>query len=152
MKMYILLLLVLSFVFEPTLANNDDETGIRVSLINLISTPERYHGKFVFVSGYAEIEYENNVLCFSEKPLSSKDCLWIDIGEDVFDHGSNDESIKKLNDIEDYWGKFNKKKISLRGYFDMENDGHFGSSSGGIKKIREVYLFTPQGVEKSSPP
>jgi hypothetical protein len=33
-----------------------------VSLIQLIATPERYHGKFVEVIGYMNLEFEGNAI------------------------------------------------------------------------------------------
>jgi hypothetical protein len=55
-----------------------------VSFINLIATPERYHGKVVFLSAYVSIQFENNSLCPTKNVLSHNDCLWltIDTGQD----------------------------------------------------------------------
>jgi len=128
------LIICFCFLVNIVLAYEENTSGERISLINLIANPEKYHNKLVLVSGHAKIEFENYVLCFSEKPLSSKDCIWINMGEDIFDHGTNDQTMKKLEEIVEYWKGFDKKNITIRGFFDMENDGHLGSSSGGIKK------------------
>jgi len=120
-----------------TIANAQPrDLGEKVSLINLIATPERYHGKVVFVSVYATIGLENMSLCPSNQVLTSKDCLWLDIDSGPFE---TDQDLKRYIEREKLWKQFHRQVVSLRGTFNKENTGHFGGWSGGIEKVTEVY-------------
>jgi len=129
---FIILLLLLSAskigVCSPEVEEN------HLSIINLIATPEKYHGKIVSIIGYAEIELENMSLCIMRKTSSSRDCVWIELYEP-------EVNIELFEKREEQFRKFHKKIISLRGEFDMENTGHLGASSGAIKSITEAYII-----------
>jgi hypothetical protein len=79
--MLILLLALTSLLPKQARA---DEAIIDCSLINLIATPEWYHGKKVRVIGYAVTEFEQYVLYFSETDadrLIARNGVWLSSDE-----------------------------------------------------------------------
>jgi hypothetical protein len=112
------------------------DPGIRVSLIRLIADPEAFHGKKVFVSGFAFIEFENNNLCISREPASSKDCVWINYDDGPY---QTDADHDRFLAAERKWVKYHRKVITVRGIFDAHGSGHLGGSSGEIGHITEVF-------------
>lgn len=139
MRCVLIALLILGIstdVAAQELESKERDPGIRVSLINLIATPEVYHKKLVFVTGFASIEFENNNLCLSKDRASTKDCVWINYDDGPYETGADLERFKKK---ESEWKKYNGKRISIRGVFDAKNTGHLGGSSGGIGHIIDVY-------------
>ena len=113
-----------------------DDPGIRVSLIKLIATPEAFHGKKVFVSGYAFIEFENNNLCLVPEPASSQDCVWINYDDGPYETEADHERYLAA---ERKWAQYNRKRITVRGVFDASGSGHLGGSSGEIGHISDVF-------------
>jgi hypothetical protein len=112
------------------------DLGEEVSLVNLIATPERYHGKVVSVTVYATIGFENMSLCASRQVLTNKDCLWLHIDSGPFE---TDQDLKRYLEREKLWKQFHRQVISLRGTFNQKNTGHLGGWSGSIEKVTEVY-------------
>ena len=116
--------------------SDTEERGIHVSLIRLIAAPEAFHGKKVFVSGYAFIEFENNNLCLVPDPASSKDCVWINYDDGPYQSEADHERFLAA---ERKWVGYNRKVITIRGVFDANGSGHLGGSSGEIGHITEVF-------------
>jgi calcineurin-like phosphoesterase family protein len=102
-----------------------------VSFINLIATPERYHGKVVFLSAYVSIQFENNSLCPTKNVLSHNDCLWLTI-----DTGQDRKRYSVLHEI---WRQFDGQAIFLRGTFNKNDKGHLSGWPGSIEKVTGVY-------------
>lgn len=127
-----------------------------VSLINLIATPERYHGKKVHITAYITVEFENMSLCMSEHVISRKDCLWLAIGPDEIQSVGD---VKRYNQMKDVWLQANHQVAVIHGTFDMEHTGHLGGWTGAIKNVTHVYArdviinFTvdPPLIEKQHP-
>ncbi|MCL5772915.1 MAG: hypothetical protein M1536_00850 [Firmicutes bacterium] len=97
-----------------------------VSLINLIATPEKFHGTKVRVKGFAVIRFETTAIY-----LSSND----------FHHGITKNSVwLKIDKYKIGWDykKYNKKYVLVEGIFDKNYDGHMGLSSGSIKQIERM--------------
>ncbi len=61
----ILLFITLFGVATPSEAR--EEMAKYVSIINLITTPEKYHNKKVLIEGYAQLDFENNALYLSRE-------------------------------------------------------------------------------------
>jgi hypothetical protein len=93
-----------------------------VSVINLIATPERFHGKKVVVSGWLTLEVEDMSLCLTQNVASPKECIWVDI---------EDERLKSLK-------KYRNELATVHGTFDKDETGHLGGWSGGIIKIARI--------------
>lgn len=95
-----------------------------VSLIQLIATPERYHGKFVQVVGYMNLEFEGSAIYLHKEDFDqrlSRNGLWVEFSE----------AIRKQKILKNY----SKQYVIIIGTFDMESKGHLGLFSGEITNI-----------------
>lgn len=105
--------------------NTSDTTQYEnVSMINLIATPTRYHGKKVIVEGFVHVEFEGNMIYFSENDYKhglDKNALWIDITREQM----NSPAFKNCQN----------KYAFVKGIFDMNDQGHYSVNSGAITKI-----------------
>lgn len=93
-----------------------------VSIIQLIATPERFHGKRVRVVGYLWLEFEGNGIYLSESDRTHgvyKNGLWVSFAEGV------------LDSRQAYSGRY----VLLEGTFNAEAHGHLGLWSGTIEQI-----------------
>ncbi|MFZ6709621.1 hypothetical protein [Undibacterium sp. TC9W] len=123
------------------------EQALDLSLINLIATPERYHGKLVNVTGYIFVGTENMSICPYPVEVSSKDCVWINIDSGPTASDADQERIfKKLAALE----KFNKKTATIIARFNKNHQGHFGGWSGELTKIVDVYDYRDQSAREIS--
>lgn len=113
-----------------------NEERQRLSLVNLIATPERFDGKHVAVRGWAIVEFERTALCLTIPNIASKDCVWLDLSDTSITQSAtaNDE---KLN----YWRKFHRKAVFVIGKFDMAEQGHLGAFSGSLREIQNIKLI-----------
>ena len=99
------------------------EVGEDVSIINLISNPEQYNGKKVIITGYLNMEFEENGIYLSKEDYINsiyKNGLWCNI-----DTGKH--------------SKFNKKYVVMEGIFNARMTGHMGLWSGSIEDISRVW-------------
>ena len=123
------------------------EQVLDLSLINLIATPERYHGKLVNVTGYIFVGPENMSICPYPVEVSSKDCVWINIDSGPTASDADQERIfKKLAALE----KFNKKTATIIARFNKNQQGQFGGWSGELTKIVDVYDYRDQSARETS--
>ena len=114
----------------------ENKRGIRVSIIDLIANPDRYHGKLVFLSAFVTLELENMSLCMTREVASSRDCLWLEIDPGPYE---TEEDLTRYQAAEERWKPYNHKRISIRGTFNKTNAGHFGGSSGAIENVTDIY-------------
>jgi len=94
-----------------------------ISIIKLIATPEKYHGKKVITSGFLNLQFEGTAIYIHKDDCDyglNKNGFWVDFSDQV-----TSEQRAKVN------GKY----VLLEGTFDMERAGHFGLWSGTIKDI-----------------
>lgn len=117
-----------------TSANNTElnpanQDALDISIINLIATPEKYHGKVVRVIGVGNLEFEGDAIYLSRDDYKyvSNNGLWIELGEKATSY----DEAKKLN------GKY----VIVEGTFDKNDTGHMGMWSGSIKKISRYELW-----------
>lgn len=109
--------------------NREDEGVYHISIINLIATPEKYHGKKVLVHGVGDIEFEGNVVYLTEadwRYLNTKNGLWLS-----FDVAA--VNVKKAK-------AFNGKPVLIEGVFNKEMTGHLDMCAGAIEKITRYEL------------
>ncbi len=112
------------------------EQALDLSLINLVATPERYHGKLVHVTGYIFTGMEHMSICPYQVEISNKDCIWLNIGSGPYASDADKARYaKKMAALE----KFQGKPATIIAKFDKNDRGHFGLWSGSLKKIVEVY-------------
>jgi hypothetical protein len=98
---------------------------IDVSVINLISTPEKYEGKFINVVGYLHLEYEGDGLYLHEEDMRhtlSKNSLCLSFNDEVA------ASAKK----------YNNHYVIIEGFFTASSKGQLGMCSGTIEHVSRV--------------
>ncbi len=103
-----------------------EEAVMDCSLINLVATPERFHGKKVRVIGYAVVEFEQHVLYLSETDadrLISRNGVWLSL-----DEKAPPGTLKGMN----------REYAIVVGIFDMNVRGHGAMNSGNIKQIERM--------------
>ncbi len=101
-----------------------------ISIIKLISTPEKYDGKQVQVIGYLNLEFEGNAIYLHKEDYSkgiSQNGFWVNLSKEIAEK-------KKLED-------YNKKYVIIVGTFDMNARGHMGMFGGTIKNITRLDLW-----------
>jgi len=90
-----------------------------VSLLQLIATPEKFHGKRVVVSGYAILEFEVQGI-FPSRDLAEVGCkngVWLD-----YDFGSLPNNPERTDFV----------PMLIEGVFDAEGGGHMGLWAGEL--------------------
>lgn len=125
LRRFICMAICFSVACSTTAAEYKDANW--VSIIALIATPDRFHGKPVHVTGLATIAFENTALCIGQPPLSTKDCVWLDVA-------SVDAKVLER------WQTYHDQIISITGIFDKENSGHLDAYSGSISNISKVFV------------
>ena len=113
-----------------------------VSLIALIATPDRYHGKQVTVSGFMYLQRERNALYVTKSDFQHalfKNAIYLQISNEAF------ERIYPLNGC----------YVEVRGRFDGKNTGHVGAFSGelAVRQVVSVWSATvpPDAKDTSDP-
>jgi hypothetical protein len=140
MKLLFLSTLISLLGFSTTLAQANEgnmEQGrsdvVNVSIISLIATPEKYHGKKVRVIGYFQYDeaYLRNIFLHKEDSEKSilKNSFWI-----FFPKGISGDSVER------YKG-YNQQYVILEGIFDMHNQGPSSLFSGAIKEVTRLELW-----------
>lgn len=107
---------------------------INVSLVQLLATPDKFHGKFVRVIGYLHLEFEGNGLYLHREDYQSaipKNGIWFE---------GTGETMKKPKDFSDRY-------VLVEGTFDAKSQGHLGMWSGTIAKVERVMPWRPVGKE-----
>src|SRR5712672_531016 len=114
------------FAALVTVQNGQDATGI--SLIQLISNPDKYDGKVVRLEGFLRIEFEGNALYLHQEDddhMLTKNAIWVDVNPDI---------MKRRTTL-------NKKYVFLEGTFDAKNHEHMGLFSGSLHKVKRADVF-----------
>ncbi|MFH1622347.1 MAG: hypothetical protein ABIA97_04420 [Candidatus Omnitrophota bacterium] len=120
----VLILLCLSFT-APLFAKEP----ISISIIKLIANSDKYHGKFVRIFGYVELEFEGTAIYLSKEDADkhlSKNGLWLDLAEAV-----------KCSECRN-------KFCLIEGIFNSEHKGHFNQWSGSLEKITRFEVWQEQ--------
>jgi hypothetical protein len=101
-----------------------------VSLVRLIATPEKYHGKWVQVVGYLNLEFEGNAIFLHQEDYETanlKNGIWVNVPKD----------LKTKLSLQDY----SKHYVIMSGCFDMNSTGHFGMFGGELNNINRLDLW-----------
>ncbi len=101
-----------------------------ISLLRLITTPEKYDGKQIQVIGYLNLEFEGNAIYLHKEDYSkgiSNNGFWVNFSKEIAEK-------KNLND-------YSKKYVIIVGTFDMNSRGHMGMFGGTIKNITRLDLW-----------
>ena len=120
-------LLALGGAIVPALAQDQP---VRASIIQLISTPEKYEGKIVAVAGYIHLEFEGNGIYLHKDDYEyslNNNGLWIDL----YECGSPRDD------------KFTDGYAYVVGRFTATDRGHLGSWSGSLQEIKSCQSWPP---------
>ncbi|MEZ5405709.1 MAG: hypothetical protein R3F23_05875 [Verrucomicrobiia bacterium] len=101
----------------------------RVTLLQILAQPEKYHEKEVQIIGYLHLEFEGNGLYLHKEDFDNSilgNMIWIN---------STKEMIKNLD-------KLNDKYVIIRGLFDAKNHGHMGLFSGALSEITRCEVWS----------
>jgi hypothetical protein len=129
---FVLFCIVAVSPFGVALNVAGEEFGTHVSIINLIATPEKYHGEKVLVDGYMVFDFESNGLYLTKGSADNsmtKDALWLSL-EEFFD--------KLPEEVGGGYLRLNESYVMVEGVFDAEDKGHFDLYSGAISKISRI--------------
>lgn len=106
-----------------------EESAIDVSIIQLISNPDKFDGKYVRLIGYVHLEFEGDAIF---------------LHEDDYKYGLTRNGLW-LNLTQDCCGKdirfFNKKYVLVEGTFSAKNHGHMDLFSGAVDKIKRFQVW-----------
>jgi hypothetical protein len=110
------------FVSCPDLPARGDCPLADVSLVQLISTPERFDGRHVRVIGFVHLEFEGNAAYLHREDFDSgllKNAVWVDFRRGTL------SSSHPIND----------RYVLLEGVFDARHFGHLGLFAGTLSDI-----------------
>ncbi|MCR4346175.1 MAG: tetratricopeptide repeat protein [Sulfuricaulis sp.] len=113
----------------------DQECGERVSLAKLITDPETYHGKALWVVAHVTIDFENMTVCPSENETQAKNCLWLDIDDGPY---NTDQDYARYQSKLQTWKRFNLQTVAIHAMFDKTLKGHFSMWPAGLGNVAEV--------------
>jgi hypothetical protein len=111
-----------------------------VSLITLIANPKQYDGHQVRVIGYLNLEFEGNEIYIHKEDYDqsiSKNGLWV-----VMDRDS--AQLPRIRQCV-------KHNVLMEGTFDANNQGHMGASSGAIKNVTRLEVWTAVSGPPAAP-
>ena len=122
-----------NLVKVETLKNN------HVSIIQLLSNPNKYHNQKIVVSGFLHYRFEDSALYFSKDHadhIINENAFWIDYSDSLkLYYLKNGNSITgSLNEI----SILNSKYVSVKGTFNKNSFGHLGAFPGTIQNVFEI--------------
>ncbi len=99
------------------------------TMVELIATPERYHGKLVRVIGVGNLEFEGDCILLSkdEQKYRGDHRIWISFCDRAITY----EEAQALN------GKY----VIVEGIFNMYDTGHMGMFQGAIEDVSRYELW-----------
>lgn len=113
----------------------DRECGERVSLAGLISNPDAFHGKALWVVAYVTIDFENMTACASKNETQGKSCLWLGIDDGPY---KGDQDYARYQSKRQIWNRFNFQTVAIRATFDKNLKGHLNMWPAGLRNVTEV--------------
>jgi hypothetical protein len=125
---------------EMAAINLLNEEYIDVSLIKLIATPEKYHGKRIQVKGYLKIQFEGNAIYLHKEDRVqgfSKNAFWVEFSDKLT------KKIKPKNYSDQY--------VIILGTFNMNSLGHMGLFSGTFEDIIRLDVWSTRMPPEVAP-
>ena len=115
--------------------NPANQYATEVSMVQLLSIPEKYDGKLVRVIGVGNLEFEGNYLSLSKEDhkYGAGNSVWIELGEKAISY----------DEAKEYNGKY----VIVEGFFDKDDRGHFDMFFGSIKNISSYQLWEKSDEE-----
>lgn len=101
----------------------------RVTMVDLLSNPQKYDGKLIRVIGVGNLEFEGDCIALSKEDLKFDigHQIWIELGERAIPY----------SEAQTYNGKY----VIVEGIFDMDDTGHMGMFQGAIKDVNRYDLW-----------
>ena len=116
-----------------------DEEPIVVSIINLVTTPEKYHNKTVWVFAAVNIEEDDQAAYLSQEDAShhiTKNAVWLELDSERLTEFSNEMFFFSE-------GQY----MQIIGVFDMNDLGVNDMYSGTIVDIERFVKWRAVGVD-----
>src|SRR5262249_54990940 len=129
------LLIVLALSINSTIAPVGQKQPENISLIRLIATPEKYHGKFVRVRGYLHNQFEDSAIYLTKDDSdhhNQDNALWVSYAEKV-----QKQAVGSKQDP-DNLRYFDRKYVMIEGVYNKDNHGHLGLYAGSIDKVARI--------------
>lgn len=131
-KFTIIVAICAALVFPPCATSAPEPQD--VSLVQLIATPAKYHGKLVRVIAFLSFKFESQVLYLHQedfKRLIFRNGIWISVPEGMKVDAEN----------------MNGKYVLAVGRYDMNFRGHKSVYSGALTKVERLMPW----VSRSEP-
>ncbi len=109
----------------------------QVSLLQVLSQPEKYHGKEIGIIGYLHLEFEGNGLYLHKEDFIHAihmNSIWVDVTEKI------EARVWRLND----------KYVAICGVFDANDTGHMGLFAGTLKNITKCIVWSDPRMPRRS--
>lgn len=123
--MKVILLHFLLGVSQIVGAQQPKNEAISVSIVNLLATPEKFHGKMIKVIGFVHIEFECSAVFLHADDFKFK------IFKNALEIGVPVWASKSPK-------KYNNRYALIEGIFDSANTGHMGLFAGSIREITRI--------------
>ena len=112
-------------------AKSEERSVVSVTMVQLLTSPERYDGKRIRVIGILNLEFEGTALYLrpndaSTIPTNYKNGFWISIPAETY------KAKKALH----------RKPVILEGTFDVSLKGHLSGWQAGITDISQLALWS----------
>ncbi|MEE1198014.1 MAG: hypothetical protein U0K54_02580 [Acutalibacteraceae bacterium] len=120
------LVFVITAIFAIKFINR---TAKDVTMLQLLTSPEKYDGKLIRVIGIGNIEFEGNCISPSIDDFNhyTGNSIWIEL----------DEEKTPYNEAWQHNGRY----VIVEGIFDKDDCGHMGMFRGSIKNISRYELW-----------
>jgi hypothetical protein len=112
---------------SPALADEP----VDVSMVQLIATPEKYHGQVVRLIAFLRIEFEGNALYLHQEDYEHRifrNAIWLDLTKN---------EILRAKTMSDHY-------VLAVGHFDSRLTGHKGMFSGSLGEITRLEAWPRQ--------
>lgn len=109
--------------------NSANQYAKDVTMIQLITTPEKYDGELVRVKGVSSFGFEESAIYLNKEDFKYyiHNSIWIELGERAI---SYEEAFQ-----------YNGEYVIIEGIFDKDDCGHLGMHQGSIKNINRLELW-----------
>jgi hypothetical protein len=120
----------ISFTFVLAFSTIAQDAPERVSLVQLIATPEKFDGKIVMITGFAHLQFEGNAIYLHKDDYQyglHKNGLWLNSNKCRSRDGKN----------------FTDGYALVIGRFTSAFQGHMNLWSGAIKDVKSCQSWPP---------
>lgn len=109
--------------------DSESKYAEQVSMLQLLTAPEKYDGKLVLVKGVGNLEFEGDCISLSKDDLKyhTGNSIWIEL----------DESCVSYEDAKQYNGEY----VYVEGVFDKDYGGHMNGFCGSIREVSRYELY-----------